>query len=206
MSLSIKNIVVACQLTCAPELQQSAPSVSQCFAVEFEPRRFPGLVARARGNNKQVAVFFANGRCIVTGFVDKDDADKMLADILPLLVGADGSVGVFGVATSFVSNMVVAASLNMRVDIRRMKAAQPPASMRLAVWRKKKTCVRLSAPTGCALIFNTGSIVLTGITDEARLRAWYEQVRDFVSQFTFDSMDVREEQLVDGIWQLTLTD
>ncbi|HIH03278.1 MAG TPA: TATA-box-binding protein [Methanoregulaceae archaeon] len=173
-TLQVRNVVASARVAGALRLHDLAATVP---GAEFDPS-FPRLILRLSAP-KASALIFSSGKVVLTGMRSPETVAPALAAVLDVLRGAGAELD-RPVPAPRIVNLVASGTLGEKVALHRLAISRDldriefdPEMFSGLVYR--------SEAGGVALVFGTGSLVVTGTRSLEGARAVAAEVRAIVT-------------------------
>jgi len=144
--------------------------------VEYNPERFPGLVMRIKEPSGTVLVF-STGKFVITGLKKTEDAEKVIKKVIKNI--KKSGINVSNPQIQIV-NLVASGDLYLNIDLNMAAVLLEYAMYEPEVF--PGLILRMKEPKAVFLIFSTGKIVCTGITQDEFIKEamnkLYIQIKD----------------------------
>ena len=139
--------------------------------VEYNPRRFPGLVYRL-SKPRTAILIFSTGKMVCTGAKSEKEVHNAVRKIIKNL--KDRNIVIIGTPEIQIQNIVASANLNAEVNLE--KAATLLENTMYEPEQFPGMIYRMSEPKVVLLIFTSGKVVCTGAKHEDEVRVAVEKV------------------------------
>jgi transcription initiation factor TFIID TATA-box-binding protein len=136
--------------------------------VEYNPKRFPGLVFRIK-KPKTATLIFSTGKMVCTGSTSAKMARRAVNKVVREL--KDGGIIILGKPKIVIQNMVASGNLHSKIDLE--VAADILDNVMYEPEQFPGLIYRMRDPKTVLLLFSSGKLVCTGAKSEAMV---YESV------------------------------
>ncbi len=173
-TLQIRNVVASATVAGSLRLEDLAASIPRTGY----DRRVARLVIRIAAP-KATALVFGSGKIVLTGLADPGSAGPALEAVLAVLRGAGAALDEPLPAPAIV-NLVASGTLGERVALHRLAISRSLDRIEFDPEQFPGLVYRSEAG-GVALVFGTGSVVVTGVRSLERSRAVAAEVQAMVA-------------------------
>ncbi len=160
--VKIENVVATAVLKHGIDLS----AVVKAFpAVDYRPKRFPGLVFKLKRPRTTILIF-GTGKMVCTGAQSERDAVKALRKIVKTL--NEGGIIINGKLEIEIKNVVATASLDGKVDLLQLYDSEKGMRGRISYEPEQfpGLVYRMNDPKVVILLFSSGKLVCVGAKKE----------------------------------------
>ena len=160
--VKIENVVACAILKHGIDLR----AVVKAFpAVEYQPKRFPGLVFKLK-RPRTTTLIFGTGKMVCTGARSARDAVRALRQVVRTL--NKGGIIINGKLEIEITNVVATASLGGKVDLLQLYDSEKGMRGRITYEPEQfpGLIYRMNDPKVVILLFSSGKLVCTGARKE----------------------------------------
>jgi len=160
--VKIENVVATAALKHGIDLS----AVVKAFpAVDYRPKRFPGLVFKLKRPRTTILIF-GTGKMVCTGAQSERDAVKALRKIVKTL--NEGGIIINGKLEIRIKNVVATASLGGNVDLLQLYESEKGMRGRISYEPEQfpGLVYRMNDPKVVILLFSSGKLVCVGARKE----------------------------------------
>jgi transcription initiation factor TFIID TATA-box-binding protein len=175
LEIQIENVVASASINQKFDLLEI---VEKFPRVEYNPRKFPGLVFRLRTPNTTTLIF-STGKMVCTGSKSSKMAEQAVKKVVEELI--KGGIKVTGEPTITIQNMVASANLGKNVDLE--TAADLLENVMYEPEQFPGLIYRMAEPKTVLLIFSSGKIVCTGGKSEEMVKESVNNLYDILDDF-----------------------
>jgi len=179
LDINVENVVASADINQQVDLL----SILKVFRnVEYNPKRFPGLVFRLK-RPKTATLIFSSGKMVCTGAKSEKEARSAVRKVVRELKAND--IVILNKPVIEIQNMVASANLKRQVDLE--LAADLLENVMYEPEQFPGLIYRMPDPKTVLLIFSSGKIVCTGGTSEKMVHrsvnTLYELLDDYALFF-----------------------
>ncbi len=154
LEITIQNVVASASL----DQKFNLLDIEKTFSnVEYNPKRFPGLVFRIK-RPKTATLIFSTGKMVCTGAKSEKLAKSAVNKVVREL--RKGGIVVLGKPVIIIQNIVASANLHSKVDLE--TASDVMDNVMYEPEQFPGLIYRMADPKTVLLVFTSGKIVCTG--------------------------------------------
>ena len=177
--LKVENVIAASHLGKELELVR--------LATEMPNARYSGsgepsvIVEVDAGSNKRAAgILFGNGKIQVTGINSLNEGRQVMESLKNMVKGIDSKVNMK--RGTKLENIVAKTKLGRALDLQAIALAIPGSEYEPA--RFKGLVIRLDEPQASFILFQSGVLIVTDITSEAKAKKALNQLEKFMTEIS----------------------
>jgi len=177
--LKVENVIAASHLGKELELVR--------LATEMPNARYSGsgnpsvIVEVDAGSNKRAAgILFGNGKIQVTGINSLNEGRQVMESLKNMVKGIDSKVNMK--RATKLENIVAKTNLGRTLDLQAIALAIPGSEYEPA--RFKGLVIRLNDPQASFILFQSGVLIVTDITSEAKAKKALNRLEKFMTEIS----------------------
>jgi len=177
--LKVENVIAASHLGKELELVR--------LATEMPNARYSGsgnpsvIVEVDAGSNKRAAgILFGNGKIQVTGINSLNEGRQVMESLKNMVKGIDSKVNMK--RATKLENIVAKTNLGRTLDLQAIALAVPGSEYEPA--RFKGLVIRLNDPHASFILFQSGVLIVTDITSEAKAKKALNRLEKFMTEIS----------------------
>ena len=175
-ALRIQNVVATGRVATVLDLDELAGRIP---GADYDKKRFPGLVLH-RSSPKVAALIYTPGKIVLTGMPHPDVLPSAFSSVLEVLRAAGAALQPFDPPR--VVNIVSSGRFGEGVALQRFAIAMNLERIEYEPEIFPGLVYRVAGPRGVALVFGSGSFVVTGTRTEAETARVVVEVRNAIDQ------------------------
>jgi transcription initiation factor TFIID TATA-box-binding protein len=177
--LKVENVIAASHLGKELELVR--------LATEMPNARYSGsgnpsvIVEVDAGTNKRAAgILFGNGKIQVTGINSLNEGRQVMESLKNMVKGIDSKVNMK--RATKLENIVAKTNLGRTLDLQAIALAIPGSEYEPT--RFKGLIIRLNDPQASFILFQSGVLIVTDITSEAKAKKALNRLEKFMTEIS----------------------
>lgn len=177
--LKVENVIAASHLGKELELVR--------LATEMPNARYSGsgnpsvIVEVDAGSNKRAAgILFGNGKIQVTGINSLNEGRQVMESLKNMVKGIDSKVNMK--RATKLENIVAKTNLGRTLDLQAIALAIPGSEYEPT--RFKGLVIRLNDPQASFILFQSGVLIVTDITSEAKAKKALNRLEKFMTEIS----------------------
>ncbi len=177
--LKVENVIAASHLGKELELVR--------LATEMPNARYSGsgnpsvIVEVDAGSNKRAAgILFGNGKIQVTGINSLNEGRQVMESLKNMVKGIDSKVNMK--RATKLENIVAKTNLGRTLDLQAIALAIPGSEYEPT--RFKGLIIRLNDPQASFILFQSGVLIVTDITSEAKAKKALNRLEKFMTEIS----------------------
>jgi len=175
-ALRIQNVVATGRVATVLDLDELAERIP---GARYDKKKFPGLGLH-RSSPKVAVLIYTPGKMVLTGMQHPDVLPSAFSGVLEVLRAAGVELEPFGPPR--VVNIVTSGSFDDGISLQRFAIAMNLERIEYEPEIFPGLVYRVAGPRGVALVFGSGSFVVTGTRTEAETARVVVEVRNAIDQ------------------------
>ena len=175
LDITVVNVVASASLDQKFNLLDIVKNFSN---VEYNPKRFPGLVFRLK-KPKTATLIFSTGKMVCTGAKSEKLAKSAVNKVVKKL--KEGGIVVLGKPVIIIQNIVASANLQSQVDLE--TASDIMDNVMYEPEQFPGLIYRMADPKTVLLVFTSGKIVCTGGKSEEIVHVSVKKLFDLLEDY-----------------------